>query len=862
MKRALLATTMLVCAAGAASAQTCSVPGPAAAAGYSQQTFGGPLNLGTTPNASTSYPVIGGGVNIVPDTFFGQSWQSIGASGANGSVTLNGAGETYGDGLSTAEVTPAGQPLQGIAFGGGGYFQITMAGNGPMSFWMNDAETMNGLSNGSGSGNSWIEADIAEFDSTNAYGFTLHNWYGTPGSGNVVNANENGASPAGANYTQPNTYGMLWVPATATTQGQVEFFFNGQQVGNTITWNQYVPGQSATANPFAVLDSLHMVPILGANPGTTVTFSDLQVWQASNANDIGTQVAADAAAAPCNGGAVVTTPAASTSTLASTSAPAPAPANAPAEAAQPVAALPNDPTPGEGSATDCQGNVWTVNSNNKILENGVSVVGGGDTSNLVVQGCTVMGKSNGQNGSSTNWFTLNSVSPTTTDGWTVSAAPALAITDALPQTTSPTQAATVAPTPAIPAPAVCGSSVPSGAFHVAGGQIIGPDGKSWIARGIDLHSDNLAAAAAQLPSQFSGVNLVRVASGDYESLPDPASMAAAVTSLTSRGTVVEFTDYGNSLGTGSGGGQGTIYTGSLLAVESNWYAAMASYYRNNPYVWFGTNNEPSLIYPGNSNAVATGPQSLSAWQKATYDAVRGTGNTNPVLLEPGGDAVGNYRGGDGIPMMAFQDPSVVATMTNVIWDPHIYGFMDNYAMDDATNNALVSGVVAAVQAVPSADGVVPAIIGEYGPEGANGTQLVTAVIDAGANGQTGSAAWVWDQDGVVGGPTNDPTNAPYGLLAGGQMTTYGQMVQLYINTSVQPCSTAEANTNANATLTAISAQVTGTPTGTDAAPTAAPVSPITATLPDTSTATDPDAAAIAQANAIITAAQAQLTASQ
>jgi hypothetical protein len=322
-----------------------------------------------------------------------------------------------------------------------------------------------------------------------------------------------------------------------------------------------------------------------------------------------------------------------------------------------------------------------------------------------------------------------------------------------------------------------------------------------------VHADNLAAAAAQLPSQFPGVNLVRVAAGDYSSLPDPASMAEAITSLTGRGTVVEFTDYSNSLGTGSGGGQGNIYTGSLLAAESNWFAAMAAYYKSNPYVWFGTNNEPSLIYPGNSNAVATGPQSLSAWQKATYNAIRGAGNTNPIFLEPGGDAVGNYRNGAGIPLMAFQDPAVVATMTNVIWDPHIYGFGNNYAMDDATNNAFVTGMVAAAQAVQSADGVMPAIIGEYGPEGANGVQMVQAVINAGAAGQTGSAAWVWDQDDAVGGPSNDPDDAQDGLLSGGQMTAYGQMVRLYVNMTVQTCTVAETAANAQAATTAIMANM-------------------------------------------------------
>src|SRR6201996_8443064 len=175
-----------------------------------------------------------------------------------------------------------------------------MSSNGPMSFWMNDAETMNGVSNGTGadSADSWIEAGIAEFDTPNAYAGTIHNWYGQVGSGAVVNADENGFSPSGnVDYSQPNNYGFLWVPATATSQGYAKFYFNGQQVGNTITWNQYIPGQTAAQNPFAVMDSLHMVPILGAGAGSTATFSDLQVWQASTSSDIGTSVSANQTAA-------------------------------------------------------------------------------------------------------------------------------------------------------------------------------------------------------------------------------------------------------------------------------------------------------------------------------------------------------------------------------------------------------------------------------------------------------------------------------------------------------------------------------------------------------------------------------------
>jgi hypothetical protein len=313
----------------AGSSQSCTVPGPAAGAGFNTETLGQqPLAVGTTPNPTTGFPEFSNGADVVPFDFFGTSWTDIGETSGNGSVTLNGTGETYGNGLATASQTPAGQTLNGIAFGGGGYYQVTMSGNGPMSFWMNDAETMNGESNGSGTdglAGGWMEADIAEFDSTGVYGFALHNWTSTANGGQGISTLNSGspASPPGANYSVPNTYGMLWVPATATTQGSVKWYFNGQQVGNTITWNQYIPGQAAADNPYAVMDALHMVPILGAGAGTTATFSNLQVWQASAANDIGTGAAAAAAVQPCAGGETATP---TTATKKSETVPATAPA--------------------------------------------------------------------------------------------------------------------------------------------------------------------------------------------------------------------------------------------------------------------------------------------------------------------------------------------------------------------------------------------------------------------------------------------------------------------------------------------------------------------------------------------------------
>ncbi|HYZ20876.1 MAG TPA: hypothetical protein VE690_01850, partial [Rhodopila sp.] len=271
--------------------QTSGIPAVAAAVGYNAETFGPNVSVGSNWQKFSFYGVNPATVNVTQNS--------------DGSVTINPGGDNYGGQLSTASVDPTAGSFQGIAFGGGGYFQATMSFNGPASFWANDIETMNGVSEGrgpnqwpgqpTGYGN-WIEADMAEFDSPGVYGVGIHNWYGSVGSGNDTNTGPISGSPvypAGADFTNPNTYGFLWVPATATTQGYAKFFFNGVQVGNTITWNQYNPSAGpapslSNGTAFSVMDSLHLALILGTGASSSVHVYSVAVWQKSAANDIST----------------------------------------------------------------------------------------------------------------------------------------------------------------------------------------------------------------------------------------------------------------------------------------------------------------------------------------------------------------------------------------------------------------------------------------------------------------------------------------------------------------------------------------------------------------------------------------------
>lgn len=286
-----------------------------------------------------------------------------------------------------------------------------------------------------------------------------------------------------------------------------------------------------------------------------------------------------------------------------------------------------------------------------------------------------------------------------------------------------------------------------GAFSVSGGQIIAPDGKVFQTRGIDLEDDALAAAvsdaaATPLRTLFPGLGIVRVPCYSFTT-DTSAALQTAVTRLTSLGIVVELENHLGPAGQSGGGG---TYTGAALATETHWYASLAAAFASNPYVWFGTLNEPS----GNTADIVNE-------HVAIYDAIRGAGNDGILMLMmQGGYTTSGFTA------------SSYAKMKNVVWDTHFYGWVSNYSIDIPTIESALTAQIANAQSIPSADGVVPVVIGEYGDSttgtgvDANGTQTVQVVGAAAYS----SMAWSWDDFGS-GGDT---------LQSGGVLTAYGQQV--------------------------------------------------------------------------------------
>ena len=265
----------------------------------------------------------------------------------------------------------------------------------------------------------------------------------------------------------------------------------------------------------------------------------------------------------------------------------------------------------------------------------------------------------------------------------------------------------------------------TGQFHVESGRIIDPSGAVYVARGINVGDPSIASDVLRL---FPGTNFIRFADGDHR---PPSWYQPFIDVMTANQVVVEIEDHPWPLA--------DAYSGSQLSDESNWYASLAAAYKNNPYVWFGSMNEPQ-------------GGDITGQQIATYQAIRNQGASNLILFEAG---VGGGNPGQTGP--AALDASAYGGLHGVAWDLHFYGWVngknpDQSSVDDRLIGAAGTGVgIRAVQEIRSGDGIMPVINAEFGNStdgvsiDANGDQVIYAVtVWALQNGYTsGFSAWHW-----------------------------------------------------------------------------------------------------------------------
>lgn len=315
------------------------------------------------------------------------------------------------------------------------------------------------------------------------------------------------------------------------------------------------------------------------------------------------------------------------------------------------------------------------------------------------------------------------------------------------------------------APVPCPASAPNyvasdGGFGVSDGRWYTPSGQLWTIHGINVGWGGTPPTAAQILAQFPGTNFVRLAVADF---PGAASLQRVVDDYTSRGIFVEIEDHTSSDGQNRGGSTGTIFSGSLLQQDLSWYASIASTFKNNPYVGFGSTNEPSEVNPATGH---TDPAALSAWQLQEYNAVRSAGNNNPF-----------WFAANCWPTVCNQgyNASAYAGVANAAWDMHVYPWLFPSGNSAAQDGSEISQLAASAQQIKSADGTMPVNILETGNSttgvaiDSNWQQSMQAVLNSGL----GYAPWIWG----TGAPGD-------GLLSGhGGLSDYGSMVAAAIASS-------------------------------------------------------------------------------
>lgn len=184
-----------------------------------------------------------------------------------------------GSSFRNAAVIPS--PLLGTVVGSTtGTTALTLSATAPSWFipgvLITGPNIVNGTTIASGSGTSWVMS-IASTATASAQTFTGYN-----------------LSASTFDYNQWHDYGVLWIPATGSTNGSITYYLDGVATSSSVYWTQYVG--SATSPPpglfsvapwtFGVTDTLHWVLDIGTGNSQPMNVRNIQIWQANTAGNI------------------------------------------------------------------------------------------------------------------------------------------------------------------------------------------------------------------------------------------------------------------------------------------------------------------------------------------------------------------------------------------------------------------------------------------------------------------------------------------------------------------------------------------------------------------------------------------------
>lgn len=285
----------------ASQAQTFNAEDPASS-GYAlkfDDEFNNPASIDIN---ATNKP----GFKWYPRTFYrSHPTEPADISVANGVLTLNGPTADNGS-LGTAAPGPKAGAYVGSVFGGGGYFEASIAfdktlidkSHGFPAFWSMAVEHMafNGKSQWPGQDEGFehfIEIDFFEADTfdkdEDSYSGAVHDWYGkwtkqTGIPGNLTNRNYIIHVPHHTDFKKFHRYGCLVVPSSEANNwcGYIQYFFDGLPTSDIVTWSGgHLPGTPPPTGDdrFAIADTAHLNVLLGCGAGDSMRVKYVRVWQ-------------------------------------------------------------------------------------------------------------------------------------------------------------------------------------------------------------------------------------------------------------------------------------------------------------------------------------------------------------------------------------------------------------------------------------------------------------------------------------------------------------------------------------------------------------------------------------------------------
>jgi hypothetical protein len=292
-----------------------STPAPASEYGYDTITYESTFTTKTVDMNRT----LDKGYKWYLVDLFGLQASALGVKlNSDASATLVGDKPGVAGSLATMAPYRGTNTFVGTAFGGGFYIEAvfnfnyaqvaaanTGAHPGTPAFWSLPVESIGvyGTNQWPGQAAGYehnVEFDFFEADywtTKNGYGMGLHDWYGIPGKTcppgmcGIGFTNPSGARfpPAGTNFSKYHTYGTLWVPATAKTQGICAAYFDGEVIGHTRNWTQYTnqpPTPVGKTWAFGRVDQQHMFFILGSAKGQDFNVKSVTVYQKNASENV------------------------------------------------------------------------------------------------------------------------------------------------------------------------------------------------------------------------------------------------------------------------------------------------------------------------------------------------------------------------------------------------------------------------------------------------------------------------------------------------------------------------------------------------------------------------------------------------